>query len=587
MGDAVGNHGSVEQSDSTVVGENWNDDVLTRRVRVVGWCLLTIAALIDTIYTRHAMQSDGISYLDMGDALVRGDWHMAVNAYWSPLYPWLQGVALRLVKPSAYSQFTVVHCVNFLIYLFALGCLEFLLRAATASKVRGEVGADSSNPLPSWAVYAVSYAVFLWSSLSLISMERVSPDLLMAGFLYLAVGLLLQIWARPQSYWLFLGLGVVLGFGYLAKVPVFLLAFVILAIAWVLGGSWRSATPRVIAAGLVFLVISAPWVSALSKAKGRLTFGDSGRINYVWLVNGSTPTWYFQNLGTASGHFVHPVRKIFANPPVYEFAAPIKGTIPVWYDPSYWADGAKPRFLLRRELSVVVRWLLFYLDLLFSAQAALLVGFLVLCFMAGRDRVFQQLGASWPVWLMGLAGLGMYALVYVELRYVAEFFTLFWVGLFAGLQTPRIRDARQLVLLVTAAVVIAVASPIAVATADHLYVSLKGLPHNQWEVAQDLYKLGVVPGDKVARIGGRYGTDWARLLQVTVVAEVPRANAREYWCSTPDLQAQVISTLRGLGVTAIVAEEPPPDVVFVPGTEWRKLGDGTYYALPLGGNSAK
>src|SRR5271157_1365809 len=134
LGDAVKNSDSFAHSDSTAVPAISNEAVLTSRVRVSAWCFLTLAGLIDTVYSRRVMQSDGISYLDMGDALVRGDWKIGINAYWSPLYPWLQGVALRLLKPSAYSQFTVVHFVNFLIYLFALWCFDFLLRAAVADR---------------------------------------------------------------------------------------------------------------------------------------------------------------------------------------------------------------------------------------------------------------------------------------------------------------------------------------------------------------------------------------------------------------------------------------------------------------------
>src|SRR5271166_2632592 len=147
-----------------------------------------------------------------------------------------------------------------------------------------------------------------YGRLSLITMERVTPDLLMAGFVYLATGLLLQLWMRPQSFSLFVMLGAVLGFGYLAKAPVFPLALVFFAVSWVLAGSWRRATPRVLVAVLAFLAISGPWVMALSRAKGRFTFGDSARINYVFVVNGASPSWYFQNLGTASGHYAHPVR---------------------------------------------------------------------------------------------------------------------------------------------------------------------------------------------------------------------------------------------------------------------------------------
>jgi 4-amino-4-deoxy-L-arabinose transferase-like glycosyltransferase len=564
-----------------------HDAVLTKRVRTAGWSILTLAGLVDSIYSRHAMQSDGISYLDMGDALLRRDWGMGINAYWSPLYPWLQGLALRLLKPSAYSQFTVVHFVNFLIYLFALGCFEYMLRAAVAVRSGEEDVALKSRALPKWSVLAVGYAVYLWSTLSMITMERVSPDLLMAGFLYLAVGLLLQIREQPDNFWRFVLLGAVLGLGYLAKVPMFPLSLVFLSFAWILVSDWRKAVPRILISVIVFLAVSGPWIAAISRAKGRFTFGDSGKVNYVLLVNRATPNWYFQNLGTADGHFAHPVRKIFDTPPIYEFATPVRGTIPVWYDPSYWADGAAPRVLLKRQLAVIYQWTLFYFDLLFTSQAGLLVGFAVLCFMSGHGFFGEQMAKGWPVWLMGLAGLGMYAMVYADPRYIAAFFALFWVGLFSDLKMPVAPYGLRLVAIVTVAVVVAITTPVTLSVAGHLIQTARGQPHTQWQMAEDLRKLGVTPGDRVARIGGRYGTDWARLLGLTIVAEVPRKNAMDFWCGKPEVQEQVIAAFRLLGVTTIVAEETPPDVVFVPGQEWHKLGDGTYYALALTADHAK
>jgi hypothetical protein len=168
-----------------------------------------------------------------------------------------------------------VHFVNFLIYLFALGCFDFLLRVAVAERsATGEV-ASGTKRLPKWAVFAVGYSVFLWSFVSVITIRVVGPETLMAGFLYLASGLLLQTWARPQSFSRFVLLGAVLGFGYLAKAPMFPLAFVFFAAAWILAGGWKRATPRVLVALLAFLAVSGPWVMALSHAKGRFMFGDS------------------------------------------------------------------------------------------------------------------------------------------------------------------------------------------------------------------------------------------------------------------------------------------------------------------------
>ena len=69
---------------------------------------LSLAGLIEAVFSRRALWADGISYLDMGDAMMRGDWEMAISVYWSPLYPFLQGLALRLFRPTAYSEFGLV-----------------------------------------------------------------------------------------------------------------------------------------------------------------------------------------------------------------------------------------------------------------------------------------------------------------------------------------------------------------------------------------------------------------------------------------------------------------------------------------------
>ncbi len=564
-----------------------DDAVSTARVRIIAWCVLVLAGLIEAIFSRCAVWADGISYLDMGDAMMRGDWKMAISVYWSPLYPFLQGLALRLTKPSAYSEFAVVYVVNFVIYLFALGCFDFLLRAATEAWPHRDGISDGDNRLPRWAVFALGYSVFLWSSLTLITMQSPTPDILMAGLLYLAVGLLLRLWAQPRGFSLFVALGAVLGFGYLAKAAVFPLAFLFFVISWGLSGSWRQAVPRVLVALVAFFAVSGPWIAALSHAAGHLTFGDTGRFNYVREVNHASPNPYFQNPGTGSGHLVHPVRKLFDNPPIYEFATPIKGTLPVWYDPSYWTEGAAPRVSLKQELLVVHRWLMFYFDMLFPNQAALFVSFVVLWLIAGQHLALQQMAARWPVWLIGLAGLAMYALVFVEPRYVAGFFTLLWVGLFSGLRMPSVRESRRLVSIVTLAVVIATVSPTAVSIAGDLTRIVKGQPHNQFQVAEDLRELGVVPGDRVARIGGLFNVGWARLLRVTIVADIPRTDWREFWCAKPEVQAQVIETFRRLGATAIVAEQTPGNTVYSPGPEWHRLGDGTFYAMKISPQSEK
>ena len=104
--------------------------------------------------------------------------------------------------------------------------------------------------------------------------------------------------------------------------------------------------------------------------------------------------------------------------------------------------------------------------------------------------------------------------------------------------------------------------------------------HIQWQVAEELKGLGVREGARVARVGGLYAASWARLAGLTVIAEVPRSDAAEFWSSAPRNQAEVIGTFRALGVQAIIAEQTSPlDGVCQSCTEWRRLGSGRFSVL--------
>src|SRR5688572_2669662 len=106
-----------------------------RRVERLCWLVAAALGFLQAWGRRHNsndglayMGADGISYLDIGDAYWRGDWQAAVNAMWSPFYSWLTGLALGVVRPSPYWEFTVVQLLNFALYLCALASFAFFLR---------------------------------------------------------------------------------------------------------------------------------------------------------------------------------------------------------------------------------------------------------------------------------------------------------------------------------------------------------------------------------------------------------------------------------------------------------------------------
>ena len=95
----------------------------------------------------------------------------------------------------------------------------------------------------------------------------------------------------------------------------------------------------------------------------------------------------------------------------------------------------------------------------------------------------------------------MYLVVVVEPRYVAVFFTLLWIGLFAGIRLPAEYEVRNLAWVLTITMVLVIGAPMAFLAIRDSASALIGTRHVQWQVAEGLKHLNVQSGDKVARIG--------------------------------------------------------------------------------------
>ena len=302
------------------------------------------------------MNPDGISYLDVGDAYFRRDWSAAVNGYWSP------DVLLVSRACASYFQAFVAlgihHQCTWLIssFIWRLCCLFgfFFIRCSAAVREQAAECAEGPVPLPDWVLLGLGYSVFLWASLVLIDPGLVTPDLLVAAIVFLIGGYLVELRIH-ESYGKFAIFGVLCGTAYLGKAIMFPLGFGFLGIL-LLSGTWsKRRIYGVLLSALLFLTVSSPFIAALSKQKGRLTFGDSGRLNYASLVNPGAPQVHWQGEPVGSGTPRHTTRQVLENPPVYEFAEPVAGTYPPWYDPSYWNEGVRGTFRLRSQIRVLVQ----------------------------------------------------------------------------------------------------------------------------------------------------------------------------------------------------------------------------------------
>jgi hypothetical protein len=562
--------------------------------KALTWLWRSLAVLLGAIHAwaanmSHSMNTDGVAYLDVADAYLRGDWSEAVNPVWSPLYSWILGPVLHLLQPSMRWEFAVVHWVNFAIYLLALVCFEFLLRQAQRWR-DSRPRPDETTRLPDWAFRSLGYAIFIWSSLYLIEIWAVTPDMLLATLVYLAAGLLLRLRIGAPPGWTFALLGLVLGLAYLAKSAMFPLAFVCLIVGLISVEDRRRSRVSALLGLAVFLLVSVPWVTVISGQTGHLTIGEAGKLTYMRYVGG-IPYPHWQGDVPGMGTPLHATRKIFEEPAVYEFGAPIAGTYPVSYDPSYWYVGAVARIDPVRQARGIVATLAYYLDLLVRHLGGLLVGLIVLYVMAALAGVRPAGGpGNWGLVVVALAALGMYSLVYVEGRYIGAFVVISLADLLANLRLPASAFQRRLTAVTAAAMVLFMllgivafnlegAGQLAGTPATGASTTARGgLPVWPGEVAEVLRDDGVTEGDRVAVFGYAFGSFWARLARVRIAAEMLPDDAKLFWATETETQDEILGVLARHGVRAVVAEYVPNTVDT---TGWRQVGQSNFYVRLL------
>ena len=561
---------------------------------------------------RNLASGDATAYLDTADAFGRGDLSAALNPFWSPLYPLLLAAPL-LVADAPRRELLVVSLSNFALYLFALACFErFLrefvsfqhLRGAKTGEDAGERRGDEDEN--AWLV--AGYATFLWSALALNYVPRVSPDVLVSALVYAASALLLRARLRRGGRATFVLLGLTLGLGYLAKAVMFPLAFVFLLGAGLAAGNLRRAAPRVGLSLLAFLCVAAPLVCALSSAKHRPTFGESGRLNYAWHVTAEPRFIHWQ--GGPTDAPAHPTRRISDSPAAYEFGSPFETSYPPWFDPSYWNEGLRPRFDPRKQLAAVARNVRSLLGL-YSPRSfpnGLLVALLVLLSARGLRRAraslrgaARRLASHLFLLLPALAALAGYLLIHVEPRYLAAFVVVLFLCLLAcahPVETETGRTAeKQRAGFALAAVILTAALFVSVvpSTLRAAYVTTRraaargGLPPNTHaDVAEALRGAGVGGGERVASVGETMFASWPRLARVRVVAEVPHrvsgvsrpptGEVGKFWAADEAGRARVLGAFARAGARAVVADRVPGGV----STDgWRRIGATSFHVFSL------
>jgi hypothetical protein len=547
----------------------------TKRLVILVWLLSILLAAIHCWFGRHTMNPDGVTYMDISDAYRAGHWKEALNGYRSPLYSWILLPALA-IEASPEAEFARVHAVNFLIFLVTLFCFHFLLI--------GVMNAHSQSVFPDWALVVAAYALFLWSSLTVITLELVTPDLCVAAILYAATGMLLRIRQGDGRWAIFLLLGLILGIGYLAKAALLAFAPLMVILCALAIGDARKAIPKLMLLSFGFAIVAIPWIYGLSSSKGRFTFGDAGKLAYGWAVQG-VPMLHWHGGPAANGVPAHPDRQIYSHPNAYEFASPNFGTYPPSYDFSYWAEGIIVRPELRTHIRRLGKSLREYLSFYDEQLSGVLAVVFLLWLLGDRKAFWRNLGEEWRLLIPVSYGFVLYAQVWVDWRYFGAYLTLFWIALLCALRIPEFERRGQVTGAAAAAIVAVLGFHIC--AFSYARIRQQNPMEEHLRVVSVLRSLEIDPGSPVASIGDASQAYWARLGRLRIVAEIPFAlgdpvlqvpgisDVDVFWATSAEERRAVMRKLAETGAKAVIARDVPLGPA---GLGWQKV-TGTPYSI--------
>jgi MFS family permease len=566
-----------------------------------------LAALLTfgyALYDSYQIDGDAVAYMDIGDYLRAHQWAGIVNGYWHPMYPALLALGHTLFHATLATELHAYCFVNFGIFLLGMAAVVWFTDAISGSRseVRG-----SSYLLDRYAMRYLGLALLVIASQRELSLGKVRPDALLQAFLLFALAALLRHLATGRLRYAAL-MGAALGCAYLTKSFAFVVALLSIAVLAAFRRLWlKHKAARVIPAALVafvcFAAVAGPYVAALSHRHGRFDFGDSGSLNYAWLVGGTEKMhlqpYMTSQFGSAEVHLKHPERELLRSPQVLSYAELPYGTYPDWFDATYWNDRIKPHFRVRDDLPHAARNCLLVGRYLLNHPEALLLLALLLV-LGARVTPGGKPGANafWLVpLLLGVVIWGIYAMVNTEERYLTVAYLAIVLSVFAMLRTPEMESrisnlpslASALVLLLA---LLAAGGSLRTVLEDRRQLALLGYPGGWYsakmnDAAQSLSEMGVRPGDSVACVGTVACVRdpyWARLAGVRVLTEIYDKDTPLYpfLANLPNREL-AIATVRGQGAKVLVgdfgvARVSDSDPFF---RNWRQLDNTTLYALPL------
>lgn len=405
------------------------------------WLFAVQAVLLAVAAWRnqHQLNPDAIAYCRIAGYYAGGQWDLAVSGYWGPLLSWLMVPLLKVGCPPLVAARAMM-AVSGVVFLCGVVAVFQAFRLPRRAMVTG-------------ATIAVGWSVF-WS------VRNISPDLLLAGLVGLAVSATVRLFlfrsrrgdeadsergikrnrlltsAATAGWWW--------GVAYLAKAVALPLAVLVTVGLAGFAASGRADLRRVLALrlGMVWLclaLVAGPWIGVLSSHYGKFTFSTTGPIAHALAGPGEASRYH---------------------PAMVTLHHPDGGRVTQWEEPSrmayrFWSPfGSEENF--RHQLGVVwsnagtvtswlqgVRWItgaetvrgvagmMPGFDLLGLSLVAVAGGLAVGCLQNRRLRRVRWCWAAGPVVCLG----GLYLPFWVQAedqRYFYATFPFVWVLVLSG-----------------------------------------------------------------------------------------------------------------------------------------------------------
>ena len=551
------------------------------------WRLLavTLAGLQAWDYRFQTFLGDCVSYFDMARTAYHGNPDVLINGTWCPLYPALIGLVFFLFNPPTLWVYLWVHALNVVLFLVTLGAFEFFFRQLVRQRLPVTDCPSGYTHIAGSTLLCASYLAFISMSLCFLGVNLDVPDMIVNACTFAAAGLLIK--ASVHQHWRdYAALGAVCAIGFLGK-TVFgplsvLVAFCITVQSCPIERKLRHLSAFVI----VFLLLAAPFVIALSDKLGHFSLGEIGKITYAETIGQQ-----YNSLHPQGAELKHPPAKIYSRPPVYYFDLPGGGTYSLCTYRTYWLDGAVIRFRPLNHLLVSTINILIYL---LKFGLVLLAAILITQRITGRSAIpLRTLIRNYDLYLITLAGSfifinGSLFMAPWAARYYCAFAIILTTLVLASLSYPQGQRGKRLRAFAVALICGFFAWSLTGTVVFDLQNGINSHADDAF-IAAGLHDLGIKPQDKVAMLwyddfllkDKPYqvrNNGWAYLSDVRIVANIEEPQT--FWSLSAPEQDKILDKLRSLGIRAVVVSpgyRPPSNQL---GT-FHRLGRSATFARLL------